>query len=361
MSATDNDFVVGFDPTGYTSISGAQLGQLVNSAAPYTDKGLVIITEDQGGVPDVPDAGTTTKWKRYLWLRVSPLTTSIALYAWNPAQLFNIGYSDGSTDFVASNWNPVTISAIPAASILGYMIANGTITKEKIVSIDVSQIENFNSDNYVLTTSSPNASGDISGSFAVGLAVKNEAITLAKLNATEGTDHQVLVNQTATSVVWKNVWDLLQYATQKAAPLATDEVPIIDNANGGVGKRGTIASLVTGASTASAEAALAPGTLMFNITHGLSFTPRVRGVLVCQAAGTTQCGYAAGDEIPIECVSNEATQRPVFVLASNGTKVMATMVTQGSNQLTIPTKTAGVYTNVGYADGSWKLKLYYGA
>ncbi len=64
------DLIVGLDPTGATAITGAQLAQLVNAANPQNDKGLIIVTTDGSpGNPVVPDASTTTKWQRYLWLR----------------------------------------------------------------------------------------------------------------------------------------------------------------------------------------------------------------------------------------------------------------------------------------------------
>ena len=48
MSVNANDFIVGLDPTGYTTITGEQLAQLVNSAYPQVDKGMCIVTTDDG-------------------------------------------------------------------------------------------------------------------------------------------------------------------------------------------------------------------------------------------------------------------------------------------------------------------------
>lgn len=183
---SEQDLIAGFDPTSYATISGAQLLELVGGANPYTDKGFIILNSDTGGVPNVPDATTTTKWQSYLWLRLSPLTTSFTLLAWNPAQTYNLGYSDGSGNTVSTNWNPVSTGSIPAGSILGYMIANATITADKIISIDISQVTGAGS---LVNTATVPAAGSITGSFATGFVINNGAVTnvmLALLSVATG-------------------------------------------------------------------------------------------------------------------------------------------------------------------------------
>jgi hypothetical protein len=76
------DVVTPFDPTGYSTISGAQLEQFAGGIAPYSDKGFVVITTDTAGSPNVPAANTTTKWQNYIWLRIS--STYVTAYVWNP-------------------------------------------------------------------------------------------------------------------------------------------------------------------------------------------------------------------------------------------------------------------------------------
>lgn len=258
---TDIDFAAGIDLTGLVRISQEQLMQLLLSAGPSPDVGFNITTQDQAGVPDLPDAPVTTKWERYLWRRVMPLTNSVSLYIWNPTGLSIIGYSDNSGNTVTSHWIPVSVSSIPSGSILGYMIAANTITKDKIVSIDISQVEGFSPTGYVSTASTPNAAGDIEGSFAAGLTIKNLAVTsgkvallaigtaqLADLGITSGKIALLAVGaaQLADAGITfpKLIGTIIHDATtQKLVPAATDRILLADEAAAGVTKWATLSSL----------------------------------------------------------------------------------------------------------------------
>ena len=128
------DLLVGFDPTGYTSITGAQLAQLVNSATPTSDRGFVLQTTDSGaGDPDVPNAAGTVAWQRYIWLRVSG--TSVTAYLWNDNGS-NSNYVNPTTGTVTSllKWQTVSNSSIAPGQITGTMIAAGTITALNLAS-----------------------------------------------------------------------------------------------------------------------------------------------------------------------------------------------------------------------------------
>lgn len=122
------DLVPPFDPTGYATLTGAQLLQLITGTTPYLNQGMTVWTADIGGVPQVPAANVNTKWQRYIWIRVQP--AAVSAYLWN---------QNGITDPTYSNWVPMQ-GAIAALSILGSMIAENTITADKIVGIDWSQI-----------------------------------------------------------------------------------------------------------------------------------------------------------------------------------------------------------------------------
>jgi hypothetical protein len=122
------------DPTGYTSISGSQLLQILSSLMPNTDKGFAIVTVDVGGNPTVPDARTdssttSTSWQRYLWIRQS--ATSVGVYVWNPS---------GAVDATYLQWVSINIAGIGAGSIVNNMIADNTIQSVKIVSLDWSKL-----------------------------------------------------------------------------------------------------------------------------------------------------------------------------------------------------------------------------
>lgn len=120
----------GIDPTGFASISGAQLLQLVSGAVFVNGKGGVLYTfDDVNGNPTVPNAVGTVGWQSYIWARVGAAKTS--LYLWNP----NI-----SQDPTYQFWQNFTISSIPAQSIVAAMIANGTITDTQMHDIGLAKV-----------------------------------------------------------------------------------------------------------------------------------------------------------------------------------------------------------------------------
>jgi len=123
------DFIAPFDTTGYPSITGAQLLQLVTGLAPNTDTGLNLVTADIAGIPQVPNASVTTKWQHYTWIRQS--ATYVTAYVWN---------ANGATDATFLNWVTLASAAIGPGTIMGYMIYNSTIPSTAIISISSTQI-----------------------------------------------------------------------------------------------------------------------------------------------------------------------------------------------------------------------------
>lgn len=123
------DFVAPFDPTGYVTITGAQLLQFLQGLSPNVSEGIAIVTEDVAAVPQVPDANTNTKWQRYIWIRQS--ATSVGVYVWNPG---------GASDPTFLQWQSINIAGIAAGSIQGFMIADNTIPSVKIISLDWSKL-----------------------------------------------------------------------------------------------------------------------------------------------------------------------------------------------------------------------------
>lgn len=118
------DLVKPFDPTGFASITGAQLQQLIDGIATYLDKGLIVNTVDIGGAPVVPNASITTKWQNYLWRRVTAST--VIVYQWDP----NI-----TPDVTLLNWEPLITTNIPPGSIGNAQLQNASVTDDKIVGM----------------------------------------------------------------------------------------------------------------------------------------------------------------------------------------------------------------------------------
>jgi len=123
------DLTAPFDPTAFTTITGAQLLQLVTGLSPNINTGFILISTDIAGVAQVPAANTTTKWQNYMWLRVQP--TYVTAYIWNP---------NGATDPTFLNWVTISSASIGPGSIQGYQIAANTIPATSIISISSAQI-----------------------------------------------------------------------------------------------------------------------------------------------------------------------------------------------------------------------------
>ncbi len=87
MAASLQDIKKGIDLTGVgASATGSQLNQLVDAGAVGDDRGMIVETTDTVlDTPDVPDAATNTKWRRFIWRRVPHATatdTTPILYIW---------------------------------------------------------------------------------------------------------------------------------------------------------------------------------------------------------------------------------------------------------------------------------------
>lgn len=165
MSVSSSDFQASFDPTGYVTINGAQLLQLISGAYPFTDKGMIMSTDDVSGNPTVPDAATTTKWKNYFWRRQS--ATSVSVYVWNDS---------AATDATYLKWVSINIAGIGVQSIVDAMIADNTITDIKIASVSYSKISGAPSS--IAPTGV--AGGSLSGTYP-NPAIADAAISTAKV------------------------------------------------------------------------------------------------------------------------------------------------------------------------------------
>src|SRR5436305_2019125 len=89
MALNTQDFDHGIDFTGLPNVTGGDLNNGVDLAQPHQDtattgKGLILVTKDTAlNIPDVPDAVTHTKWKKYTWQRVPFDAAAPIHYGWN--------------------------------------------------------------------------------------------------------------------------------------------------------------------------------------------------------------------------------------------------------------------------------------
>lgn len=350
------DLVTPFDPTSYSTLTGAQLEQFGAGIAPYVDKGFIMVTTDVGGVPQVPTANVTTKWQTYLWLQISPSSTSVALYAWNPNQ------SNANPNFL--NWQPVTLSAIPSGSINGYQLAPSTVTYDKILNIQLSQVVGYTT--LLTTVLTPSVQTVISGSYAAGFTINNGQCTLATLDTT-GANKQVLTAQGAgVAPAWATPPEIYTglanpnntgsddgkvvavnsgaAGTYKYLPIASvgrilQIVETDDKTKSSTAGTATIASTalvynatgmnaLTGLNTAFTPIS-ASSTLLIELSINVVLTNQAAAVGIYLATGAT--APQAMSVISNTTVTNFSTLNLRFKLASPGTSALAFYIAWGIN------------------------------
>lgn len=312
MSVSNTDLTIGFDPTGSGSITGAQLAQMVTGAAPYADKGLIVTTTDIAGVPDVPSVSTYAKLARYVWIRVSPLTSAVTAYVWNPALISIISYADagGLPSSISTNWMPLSNASIGAGAIQTGNIANGAVTDDKITSVNASKITGTITDSTIVKTNTvpasastiPAGSGVIGGAFGTGLtllsnavetaSIKDAAVLNAKLKDKDinvakllgsAIDQQIPVTSSSGVVSWttKSIVSLAEPTTQlgKAPLVASTGVYALSQ----IGFRGPFKNLLitTGAVLAT------PADTVTVTAEAIMLQNDVNGIYVASAVNLT--------------------------------------------------------------------------
>lgn len=281
MSVKTTDVIPGIDPTGYASISGADLYQLVAGLNVETDKGMVIVTTDVGGNPVVPDGLTNTKFQRYMWMRISPASTSVSLYVWNP--------NGAGTGFTPQLWESVTSASIGTGSIQGYMIADNTITKEKIENITMAQVIGLTTAGYITTTSTP-AIIDIAGDFLSGFTIQNNAVTELKIATDAVTTGKIKAkNVTAAKIEGGTDTQILQtHGASKDASWTTPNAIVTGLSNpAGAGDNDKVVAVDNGASGASSTYKHLTTAQLIAIIDSVRVIPTIRAGTVSVVGGAT--------------------------------------------------------------------------
>src|SRR6266404_2404433 len=130
------DFTKGADFTGINPVASTDLNQLVDAATTFNNgnviegTGIIIVTKDSAAnIPVVPNAVTTVKWKRNIWMRI-PFTAAgpFIIYNWNDANISDVIYLKWSSiipDLTAIN---VDIAALQSAILVVTATANNAYT-----------------------------------------------------------------------------------------------------------------------------------------------------------------------------------------------------------------------------------------
>ena len=368
-------FLSNQDLTGATSVTAAQLNQILLSGFPFTDKGMIIWTTDGGGgIPNVPDAVTYPVFSTCIWGRISPLTSTVSLYFWNP--------NTGSVAFYAK-WQSI-ISSIPARTITGTMIALGTITNANIVPLSIldGSIASLSGAKIIPGTIPASAfTSTIPGS-----AISANSITSAQVSITDaaalidaniqsiaqagggleavgatgklkadGTANQVLaMNNAATQLAW--VTDLFHLLSVAGIGTA-GQTPVVNSGATALQWASTFSKVVSIADPNNAG--LPADDTPTVIPHTLGATPKYVRVVVVNITG--QGGYSAGDEVDISAITySNGTFRICPIGITSGATSVAVLISSAisGSPFSILTKGGSTLTTITRAD--WQFKLYAG-
>lgn len=404
-------FNLPFDPTGYASISGAQLAQLVGGLGPATGYGFCIVSVDDAfGVPNVPNPNTIAALSSFLWLRIGNTSNASAgLYIWNP---------NGANSATLLKWQLANISSITAGSITGSQIAANTITDNNIFSVGWNKLPSGGAVGGVLVGNMPNpglANDTVGGSSLVDNSVggtklifgtayqvymtnaAGNAIGLitdyfAALSSTGlGTAYQSpQVNSIGSAIVWitdffakligvSGIGTAKQAARVNAGATALEwySDAFADLITAGIGTAHQVARVNSGATALEwATVNSSPfGTLVSIsdpnntglpaddtptvIPHTLGAIPTYVRVVVKCLTGTG--GYSTGEEVELYSFtgSNGTFRVCPFSVSSDATNI--TIGVNGgtdSTQLSVLTKAGSTYTNIGSGRANWQLKVY---
>ena len=320
---SQNDITAPFDPTAYTTLSGAQLLQLVSGLLPYLDKGFVVTTTDASGIPQVPDARSTgtPKWQTYIWRRIG-YDGNLYVYVWNPNR---------AVDIVFLSWEPITLTGVSSGTITSGMIAAGAVGPTAISALSQALV-------YAVLGS---ATGDLTGIYP-NLSLNSQTVTgggaSGKIAENTITKSELAVGAIdPTDASFKPSGTALQILRTNAGKTAAEWF-----------------SFATASGSSKNSGSITSGQL-YSVAHGFSSIPSfVRAVLVCN---TSELGFTTNDEVDILSFNVDVSPYHVGSLGANATNIFFQASLFSALGVTQKASVAGTSSIASAAH--WNIKLYW--
>ena len=313
IRAEEFDLTSAFDPTGKTSISGAQLFQLVNTAYPKSERGLIIASAN------TPDIVTTPRYTNYLWVDLTvPTAPSLKFYV----------AGTGWTNTLSGT--TLTSNNIADGSIVNSKLGNGAVSQDKILPYSVGNLQ--------LADLAVNAAKIADGTITAGkiaadaintYAITNGAVTGVKI-ATATITSDKITNVNAQTIT--NITDILPQVYTNSA---------LTNFNSGASGSnqvlfsGTVApyppvyrDLFLTSTSDVAGVAVSTRMLLISGTHSLGYVPK--SLRVAFSFTNAMYGYDTGEEIDFYSLSCSNSVGE-FIIGSVGATPTNVYILAGTN------------------------------
>lgn len=365
------DYEPGLNISALSSITAAQLMQLVSQAAPLANIGGIVyqarttsattdVTEGTAGSPDVTN---NPRFARYIWMNT---------YASPPTPYYyNTGTSQWSSQPVATGTivdASVSASAAIAVTKLAYGTAryllrtNAAETANEFVTpasafnsneLPVVKLTGTGTDGYLKSISGVTqwiSDATDRAAIAASLTALNPTVLAAGANNTLlGTNGAGVVEFDTPANLLAN--GSITLPLLAAGGASSGDILKHDGSNW-VKQTPTINIFSPVAINSGTVVAVLGGATVYTQAHGLGAKPTfVRAVFRCD---TAELGYSINDEIELWCVRNSATNNNSSSVTSDATNIVVTFVTAAANE--IPNKGTGAFAAM--TEASWSLKVY---
>jgi hypothetical protein len=399
--AAQFDFIAGVDISSLSSVTQAQLMQMINQIAPLSNIGGVIVqagtstnphfNEGDGGSPSVTD---NPRFARYIWLNTHDAATAAptpyyydaSMSRWSATNIAAESITDAeiapgaeiAVTKLAKGLTKQLIRTNQAATAVEYVNPNQIFTNGDLPVASLTPALTYNS--YLKTSPSGAVSWSSFTDEKTAFQSAISALQVTQLSA--GAPLSILRTNGSGAIAW----DL-----PSAAFGSGSNIPLSALAAAGVPNNFVLFSPGNGAWTAarvslgvinspsiglngSIPAFAADGTAItplddgliydtYRVEHGLGsglVSPKlVRVVLVCVRNDTSgkDPSFIAGAEIPIECITS-TTGAPTFSVVTNSTYVYIAAIAKTSTSFNIIKPTSPAATRVALTPANWCPKVY---